>query len=92
MKQRRAQLRATSKSRTLPKRAVERSIIILEYHEHKSVSQIARDLGTNRQKVERTINKALEYGIKVALEDLPRSGRSRKISSEARTWILSLAC
>ena len=81
-----------SKSRTLPESAVERAKILLEYYERKSISQIARDLGTNRPKVERTIDKAFAYGIYAALEDLPRSGRPRKISSGARTWILSLAC
>ena len=81
-----------SKSRTLPESAVERAKILLGYYEHKSISQIARDLDTNRPKVERTIDKAFAYGIYPALEDLPRSGRPRKISSGARTWILSLAC
>lgn len=81
-----------SKSRTLPESAVERAKILLEYYERKSISQIARDLGTNRPKVERTIEKAFAYGIYAALEDLPRSGRPRKISSSARTWIVSLAC
>jgi putative transposase len=85
-------LSMVSKSRTQPKSSVERAKILLEYHERKSTSQIARELGTNRPKVERTINKALAYGIRTSLEDLPRSGRSRKISSAARTWILSLAC
>jgi len=86
------QLNIISKSRTQPKRAVERAKIILGFHEGTSISQIARDLGTNRPKVERTIDKAFAYGILAALEDLPRSGRSRRISSGARTWILSLAC
>ena len=85
-------LNKAGKSRTLPKRVVERSKILLEYYEHKTISQIARDLGTNRPKVERTIDKAFAYGIRAALEDIPRSGRPRKISSGARTWILSLAC
>jgi transposase len=85
-------LSMVSKSRTQPKSSVERAKILLEYHERKSISQIARELGTNRPKVERTINKALAYGIRTSLEDLPRSGRSRKISSATRTWILSLAC
>jgi transposase len=85
-------LNRVSKSRTQSKSSVDRAKIILGYHERKSISQIARELETNRPKVERTINKAFAYGIHVALEDLPRSGRSRKISSAARTWILSLAC
>ena len=41
-----------SKSRTLPESAVERAKILLEYYERKSISQIARDLSTNRPKVE----------------------------------------
>ena len=85
-------LEKVAKSRTSPERAVERAKIILAYNERKSISQIARELETNRPKVERTINKALEYGVYRALEDLPRSGRSRKIPSGARTWIISLAC
>jgi len=86
------QLETISKSRTQPERAIWRSKVLLKFHEGKSISQIARDLSTNRPKVERTINKAFAFGIDAALEDLPRSGRSRKISSGARTWILSLAC
>jgi len=86
------QLNIISKSRTQPKRAVERAKILLGFYEGTSISQIARELGTNRPKVERTINKAFAFGILAALEDLPRSGRSRMISSGARTWILSLAC
>jgi len=86
------QLNIISKSRTQPTRAVERAKILLGFHEGTSISQIARDLGTNRPKVERTIDKAFAFGILAALEDLPRSGRSRVISSGARTWILSLAC
>ncbi len=86
------QLETISKSRTPPERAVERSKILLKFHEGKSISQIARDLGTNRPKVERAISKAFAYGIRAALDDLLRSGRSRKISSDARTWLLSLAC
>lgn len=86
------QLNIISKSRTQPTRAVERSKILLRFHEGASISQIARELGTNRPKVERTIDKAFAFGNLAALEDLPRSGRSRIISSGARTWILSLAC
>jgi len=86
------QLNIIRKSRTQPERAVERAKILLAFHEGKSISQIARDLNTNRPKVERVINKAFAFGTYAALEDLPRSGRSRKISAGARTWILSLAC
>jgi transposase len=85
-------LNSILKSRTQPTRAVERAKILLEFHEGKSISQIARDLDTNRPKIERTLDRAIAFGINAALDDLPRSGRSRAISSGARTWILSLAC
>jgi putative transposase len=85
-------LNRVSKSKMQSNSSVDRAKIILGYHEFKSISQIAWELETNRLKVERAINKAFAYGIHAALEDLPRSGRSQKISSAARIWILSLAC
>ena len=51
-------LEKASKSRTQPQRTVERAKILLEYYRHKSISQIARELETNRPKVERVINKS----------------------------------
>ena len=66
-------LRSASRSRTMPLRAVERAKMILGYCEGETISAIARSLSTNRQKVERTIDKALAFGIKVALEDLHRA-------------------
>ena len=56
------------------------------------MSAIARELGTNRPKVERCLNKGLQMGALAALGDLPRQGRPRTISSEARAWVVSLAC
>ena len=47
---------------------------------------------TNRPKVERCIDKALQLGAQAALCDLPRKGRPGKISAEARAWVVSLAC
>jgi transposase len=81
-----------SRSRTHPLREVERAKILLANIEGMSDSQIARDFHTNRYKVIRVIKKALAYGLEDALTDLPRSGRPKEISSEARTWIISIAC
>jgi len=47
---------------------------------------------TNRPKVERCIDKALQLGPMAALEDLPRPGKPVSITMEARAWVLSLAC
>ena len=43
-------LEKASRSRTQPQRTVERAKILLEYYSHKSISQIARELETNRPK------------------------------------------
>jgi transposase len=64
----------------------------LAYAEGDSVSSIARSLNTNRPKVERCIDKALQLGSIAALKDLPGRGKLPSIPPEARAWILSLAC
>jgi len=53
---------------------------------------MARRLGTNRPKIERCVNKALQIGTLAALEDLPGRGKPATISAEARAWVVSLAC
>jgi transposase len=81
-----------SRSRTHPLREVERAKILLASVEGMNDSQIAVELHTNRHKVIRTIKKALAYGLEDALKDLPRTGHPKEISSEARAWIISIAC
>ena len=44
------------------------------------------ELGTNRQKVNRCIDKALQLGAEAALSDLPGRGRKRLIGRPARAW------
>ena len=83
---------AISKSRTEAKSAVERAKILLGYAGGETVSSIARRLHTNRPKVERCINKALHFGALTAIYDLPRPGRPKRISQEARAYLLSVAC
>ncbi len=81
-----------SKSRSLPLAQVQRSKILLLYHDGHRISEIARSLDTNRPLVERIIDKAFLIGALNALHDLPRRGRSRTITDDAISWILSLAC
>jgi len=85
-------LLALSQARTESVRRVERAHMMLAYAGGESVSSIARRLGTNRPKVERCIDKALELGPMVALEDLPGRGRPASITLEARAWLVSVAC
>jgi transposase len=81
-----------SRSRTEGAAKVHRAKILLAYHDGESISKIAREMRTNRPKVERTVQKALEYGVRSALRDLPRRGRSSRISAEAKAWLVSIAC
>lgn len=85
-------LKEISCSRTEGISKVQRSQILLAYYEGKTVSSIARHQHTNRPKVERCINKALEYGVITALNDLPRKGRTPSITPEAKAWVISVAC
>ncbi|GAI38313.1 unnamed protein product, partial [marine sediment metagenome] len=86
------QLEQISKSRTEKASRVERAKMILKYSYNESISSIARQHSTNRPKIERCIDKALHLGPLVALNDLPRSGKPRTITPEARAWLVNLAC
>ena len=88
----RAILDAVVRSRSESVQRVERARILLAYAAGRSVSAIARELQTNRPKVERCIDKGLQLGALAALSDLPRKGRPGRISAEARAWVVSLAC
>ena len=85
-------LTSLSHSRTKPVKTVERTKILLLSYNEKNDSQIAKELDINRQKVMRCVKKALSYGINEAIDDLPRSGKPKTITPEARAWIISLAC
>lgn len=86
------QLRAISRARTESAQRVERATILLAYESGASVSAIADQLSTNRPKVERCINKALELGALSALDDLPGRGKPATITDEDRAWVVNLAC
>jgi len=81
-----------TKARKEKKSRIERAKIILAYNSGKNISVIAREMDTNRAKIDRCINKALRFGIEIALEDLPRKGKPQRIDMNARAWFLSLAC
>ena len=85
-------LTTLSRSRMEPTARVERAKMLLAYSAGESISSIARATGTNRPKVERCVDKALQLGALTSLNDLPRSGRTPNITTEARTWVVNLAC
>ncbi len=86
------QLIRISKSRSEKASRVERAKMILAYSEGVSISAIARQLSTNRPKVERCVDKALQIGAITALDDLPRAGKPPDITPEAKSWLVSVAC
>lgn len=88
----REELERIVRSRSEPIQRVERAKIVLAYAAGESVSAIARKLGTNRPKVYRCIDKALEVGVLTALQDLPGRGKKARISEQAKIWLRSLAC
>jgi transposase len=85
-------LQQLSQSRSEPAGRVQRAQILLRYHTGDTVSAIAAALGTNRPRVERCLAKALELGVRSALQDLPGRGRRPTLSAEARIWVVALAC
>jgi transposase len=81
---------AQSRSETAGR--VERAKILLRYSRGATISSIAAELQTNRPRVERCISKALEIGVRMALQDLPGRGRPASMSAEAKAWVVALAC
>ena len=81
-----------SKSRIAQHREVMRAKILLQYMNGESITAIARSLNTNRPLVDRCINKAIAFGALTALKDLPGRGAKPKITDDAKSWVLSIAC
>ena len=88
----RDELTRISRSRMQAATTVQRARILLDYSDGKRISQIARELGTNRPLIERVIDKALAFDPLQALKDLPRPGRAPRITDDAKSWVLSVAC
>jgi transposase len=85
-------LEQLAQSRSEAAGRVQRAEVLLRYHTGETVSAIAAALRTHRPKVERCIGKALELGVRAALQDLPGRGRRPTLSAEARAWVVALAC
>jgi len=66
--------------------------MLLAYRETPSFYAVGRSLGTHHQTVERCVERALAYGPLAALDDRPHPGKEPTITSEAKAWLVSLAC
>ena len=91
-KEERAVLLKLSRSRSAPAGQVERARIVLGYADGVAVSELARQMGTDRSKIQRCIGKARRVGVIESLEDVQRSGREPTITPEDKAWLISLAC
>jgi len=85
-------LMAVVRSRTEPASRVERARMLLAYRDDPSFFGVGRLLGVHHQTVQRCVEKAVALGPLEALSDLPRPGRERRITDEAKSWLVSLAC
>src|SRR5215469_4047428 len=88
----RQRLLEISRSRTEPTNRVERARIILAYLQNPSAYAVARAIRVTQQTVTRCLERAAELGVIAALDDRPRAGRDPVITTEAKTWLVALAC
>src|SRR6202453_5136366 len=85
-------LASVSRSRTEPANHVQRACILLTYREKPSLYATGRAIGVTHQTVERCLRRARKFGVMAALDDSPRPGREPTITSQARTFVVDLAC
>jgi hypothetical protein len=81
-----------SRSRTKPTNRVERARIILAYLQNPSAYAVACATGVTQQSVTPCLERAAELGVIAVLDDRPRAGRDPVIATEAKTWLVALAC
>jgi transposase len=87
-----AQLQMIARSRKAAASRVERARMLLAYRDTPSFYAVGRAMGVTHQTVERCLGRALRLGVLAALDDSPRPGREPVITSEAKAWLVDLAC
>lgn len=86
------ELEAIARSRSEPAGRVERARILLAYREEPSSTAVGAQVGVTHHTVRRCLGRAVRFGVMAALDDSPRPGRNPDITSEAKAWLVSLAC
>jgi hypothetical protein len=79
-------------SKTAPFREVQRAQILWRYSVGETVGQIASALLMTRKSVLKWIDKALQIGADVGIEDTPHKPREAVITDDAKAWVVHLAC
>ena len=85
-------LTTIARSRSEAARRVQRAQILLTYQENPSFFAVGQTVGVHHQTVQRCVERAIAYGPLAALEDRPRPGKEPTITTEAKAWLISLAC
>ena len=88
----RKRLEDLRRSRSAEKRQVLHAAILLACANGMSDNAVAVANGVNRHTVSLCVRKFLQFGIDAALGELPRPGKSRRISDDAIAWVLHCAC
>jgi transposase len=86
------QLERIARSRTEPASWVERARIFLAYRADPSAHAVGAVVGVTHQTVLRCLRRAVRFGVMAALDDSPRPGKAPEITTDARAWLISLAC
>src|SRR6202158_4110787 len=87
-----ARLVSIARSRTESAGRVDRARMLLAYRKDPSFFAVGQALGVHHQTGQRCVERALEGGPIAALDDLPRPGKEPTITTEAKAWLMSLAC
>jgi transposase len=85
-------LKDYSKSRTLPKREVERAQILLYYYQKMPLKSIMLKIPTTRPTINKCIDKAIAMGWQHGLKDLPHNPKNSSLTFEAKAWVVNIAC
>src|SRR5260370_17660292 len=75
------------RSRSAEKRQVLHATILLECANGRSDNAVAVANGVNRHTVALCVRKFLQFGMDVALGELPRPGQSRRTPDDAIAWV-----
>ncbi len=88
----REELERLRRSRTAPKREVERASILLRYNAGEGPTLIHQALGLSRVTIYKCIDKALAAGVAAGLKDRYHRPREPVITEAAKAWVLNMAC
>ena len=85
-------LKELAASRSAPVREVERARVLLGYASGTTITELQRQLGFDRPRIYRCVDKALAAGVQAGLKDKYHRPHEPEITDEAKAWVVSIAC